>query len=270
MPNAATYTVKPGDNLSKIAAALGITVDALAEANGIRDRDKIGLGQVLKVPGAAGAAPAPAKPGAAAADEDAADEDWAALIAKHGDDETKADFAAGKRVVIALRKPTNTKENGGFGRYDDRMIVVMRKDGALQAAEFPGNTEPSRQYGWEGKKDTGPDIDRDGKVDQGRLIAANYHYEPKPGGHLGARAFRVRTDQTAERDINQDGKFDQADGPKRIDRGGPGRTMYIHRGGDGNTWSAGCQTIPNSHYPAFLKSLGDQKALSYILIDLEG
>lgn len=53
-----TVTVKSGDTLGKIAARLGVTLKALADANGIQDVNKIRVGQVLAVPGA----PAPPKP----------------------------------------------------------------------------------------------------------------------------------------------------------------------------------------------------------------
>jgi LysM repeat protein len=48
-----TYTVKPGDNLSKIARAHGCSVEALAKANGIKLSDVIQAGQSLKLPGRA-------------------------------------------------------------------------------------------------------------------------------------------------------------------------------------------------------------------------
>ena len=79
----------------------------------------------------------------------------------------------------------------------------------------------------------------------------------------------MRTTQTAERDLNQDGEFNEADGPGRIDPATAQRTMYVHRGGDDNTWSAGCQTIQSKHYDAFLASLGGQTSFSYVLIDLD-
>ncbi len=55
-----TYTVRPGDALSVIAARLHVGTAALARANGIADVHRIYVGQVLKVPG--GPAPAPAAP----------------------------------------------------------------------------------------------------------------------------------------------------------------------------------------------------------------
>lgn len=44
-----TYTVVKGDNLTKIAKAHGTTVAALVELNGIKNKNLINIGQVLKV-----------------------------------------------------------------------------------------------------------------------------------------------------------------------------------------------------------------------------
>lgn len=43
------YTVKAGDTLTKIAITYNTTVDAIAHTNGIKDKNKIYAGQVLKV-----------------------------------------------------------------------------------------------------------------------------------------------------------------------------------------------------------------------------
>lgn len=45
-----TYTVQPGDTLSAIAQQFGVTVEAIAAANGIEDPDFIDVGQVLLIP----------------------------------------------------------------------------------------------------------------------------------------------------------------------------------------------------------------------------
>lgn len=50
-PATATYTVKPGDSLSRIARSHGCTVDALAKANGLKLSSIIQPGQSLKIPG---------------------------------------------------------------------------------------------------------------------------------------------------------------------------------------------------------------------------
>jgi murein DD-endopeptidase MepM/ murein hydrolase activator NlpD len=47
--SANTYTVVKGDNLTKIAKAHGTTVAALVALNGIKDKNLINIGQVLKV-----------------------------------------------------------------------------------------------------------------------------------------------------------------------------------------------------------------------------
>ncbi len=44
--------VKPGDTLAKLARTYGVTVAAIASANGIRDVNKIRAGQALTIPGA--------------------------------------------------------------------------------------------------------------------------------------------------------------------------------------------------------------------------
>jgi hypothetical protein len=48
-----TYTVKSGDTLGQIAKSFGLTVEALAQANGIADPNLIRPGQVLTIPVAA-------------------------------------------------------------------------------------------------------------------------------------------------------------------------------------------------------------------------
>jgi LysM repeat protein len=45
-----TYTVRPGDTLSAIAARYGTTVQAIAELNGIENPSLIRVGQVLRIP----------------------------------------------------------------------------------------------------------------------------------------------------------------------------------------------------------------------------
>lgn len=54
-----TYTVVSGDTLGKIASRFGVTIAQLRAANGLRG-DLIRVGQVLQIPGQAGAASAPA------------------------------------------------------------------------------------------------------------------------------------------------------------------------------------------------------------------
>lgn len=53
-----TITVQPGDTLTSIAERTGVTIAQLVEANGIDDPDLIRAGQLLRLPGSAGYAPA--------------------------------------------------------------------------------------------------------------------------------------------------------------------------------------------------------------------
>lgn len=61
--SAASVQVRPGDTLSGIAARAGVSVQALAAANGIADPDLVVAGTRLTLPGTAGA---PSAPGAGA------------------------------------------------------------------------------------------------------------------------------------------------------------------------------------------------------------
>ncbi len=56
-----TYTVAKGDNLSKIAKKHGTTVDALVQANAIKNRNQLRIGAVLKLPPPPSAARLPEK-----------------------------------------------------------------------------------------------------------------------------------------------------------------------------------------------------------------
>lgn len=57
-PPSVTYRVQPGDSLWVIAGRYGTTVEALAQANGIRNPDLIYAGDTLVIPVATAAAPA--------------------------------------------------------------------------------------------------------------------------------------------------------------------------------------------------------------------
>lgn len=58
---AGEYVVQSGDSLSKIAARHGVKARDLAEANGIKDLNRIRVGQKLLIPGGSAKAAAPAK-----------------------------------------------------------------------------------------------------------------------------------------------------------------------------------------------------------------
>ena len=58
-PANAVYVVQRGDTLARIAARYGVSVSALAAANGIRNANLIYTGQRLTIPGKSAPAPAP-------------------------------------------------------------------------------------------------------------------------------------------------------------------------------------------------------------------
>ncbi len=208
------------------------------------------------------AAPA-TKSASAAATPPAADRGsyYAGLIAQNGDKQAQADFAAGKKVVIAVRTDTSTNANNKQGVYDDKMVIVQKTpSGKISYLEFKGNTEPAGRYEAKGY---GKDINGDGRKELGRLVEGTYRYSMKPGNFVGNRYFEVSRTQVVQRDTNHDGKFTAADG---IDRAGAGTTMYIHQGGVNGTGSAGCQTMPPAEYNRFLNALGNQTTFSYVLM----
>ncbi|MEE9434507.1 MAG: LysM domain-containing protein [Sphingorhabdus sp.] len=199
------------------------------------------------------------------------DDEVRLLIEKYGDLEALNNFTNGQKVLIALRNRTNSKKHKN-GRYDDAMILVWREaGGAIRLRRYKGNTEPAGIYAWgqaKAHKGSTTDLDGDGRNDLGRLQAGTYHYVRQSGTFLGNKFFRARDIQVAERDVNHDGNFSIVDGDM-VDPRGAGRSMLIHQGGNSTTWSAGCQTIPKSQYGGFLRTLGGQAKLSYILINAD-
>jgi GH24 family phage-related lysozyme (muramidase)/LysM repeat protein len=238
-----------------------------------RRNDEVGLfnaaGSAMVRPSAGTAATGRANPVAPTAAVNPAGRtgaDYAARINTFGDAQAKADLAAGKSVVVAIRNETNTHANGGKGVYDDTIAVVRRNgDGSYSVREFSGNTEPSAQYAFNGRKPMGRDMNGDGKVDQGRLMAGSYRFAPN-GNFLGNASYRATRNQVAERDTNQDGVFDSRDS-NRIDRTGVGTSMLIHQGGANNTYSAGCQTMSPTNFNNFLNAVGRNTSFSYVLIN---
>ncbi|WP_370326123.1 LysM peptidoglycan-binding domain-containing protein [Euzebya sp.] len=74
-PSAVTHVVAPGETLSHIAAMYGVSVSALAEANGIDDPDLIYSGRQIAVAGGAGGGGTTATPAATGGGGRAADRD---------------------------------------------------------------------------------------------------------------------------------------------------------------------------------------------------
>jgi soluble lytic murein transglycosylase-like protein len=79
-----SYVVRPGDTLSGLAARLGTTVRALADANGIDDPNRILAGQRLRVPAGEAAGGRRARPPARPQDRPAAGRLIAEVARAHG------------------------------------------------------------------------------------------------------------------------------------------------------------------------------------------
>ncbi len=231
---------------------------------------------------------------------------YASIADAFGSADSQSALAEGKLQLLGIRVSTSTLANKGRGSYDDAIVVLKGIGLARTAVKFAACTEPGAQYSQRAqlkpkgkpnerldarysdvkyRKADGVDINSDGTKDAGRLVEGTYQYAEKPGGHLGARAFKVGTRtgagkasrftagaaQVTERDTDGDGLFTAAD-PSRNDPTGAGVTMYIHKGGADNianinTWSAGCQTIPGNVYKDFLAHIPTNANFKYVLVN---
>ncbi|WP_051272791.1 LysM peptidoglycan-binding domain-containing protein [Sphingomonas phyllosphaerae] len=218
-------------------------------------RDVAALFEAAPAAATASAAPATAAEARTAAD-------FAKIVETSGDAQARADLAAGKQVLVAIRTDSTTGAHNGQGDYNDRFALLSRAaDGSYRAQTFQGNTEPAGKYAARGY---GVDVNGDGRKELGRLVEGSYRYELQPGNFAGNRFFRATETQQALRDSNHDGRFTAAD---TIDRSGAGRSMLIHQGGNGTTGSAGCQTLNPADFAALLKGLGTQHSFSYVLVN---
>jgi LysM repeat protein len=188
--------------------------------------------------------------------------DFANIINSSGDAQARADLAAGRKVLVAVRSDSSTNAGNGRGEYNDTIALVSRQaDGSYRAQVFQGNTEPAGMYAARGY---GNDVNGDGRKELGRLVEGSYRYELQSGNFAGNRFFRASETQTALRDSNHDGRFTGAD---QVDRTGAGRSLLIHQGGNNSTGSAGCQTLRPSDFNALLGGLGRQSTFSYVLVN---
>ena len=157
-----------------------------------------------------------------------------------------------------------------YGLYDDTIAIVRRReDGSYHVRTYDANTEPSGIYAHgnlRARKGPTIDMNRDGRMDSGRMVTGTYRYVRETGPQYGGIYFRATKTQVAERDTNQDGNFDKRD-PNRIDRSGAQRSMLIHPGSNDKTDSAGCQTIRSRDFGSFLDAIGKQRTFSYVLVN---
>jgi|GEM_PF-3645587 len=290
---ATTYTVRSGDTLSGLANRYDTTVRALAKENHIQNVDLIRVGQRLHVdhfeskPSKASSAPAHQTQSAPAAARPATSHAPAAksalpagmpntsnlsqakkyalyskYVQKHGDAQAKRDLAAGKRVVVGLRKNTPFTGNQPYrGTYDDRMVVLWKDQGKPHVQEFRANTEPNRRWADDPSQRTKP---------VGRLVGnKTYHYKKSYSSSLGGHILTPdlsHGNPTIRRDTNRNHRIDSGDHVYSGDWGG--QYVYFHRGASNDTYSAGCQTMDQGRFNGFWASLGNQSNVSYVLTNV--
>jgi len=135
-PATASYTVVSGDTVSRIAARLGTSVQAIVAANGLDSRAFIRIGQTLTVPGSAAAAPAPA----AAAPAQAAGS--IAYTVRSGD--TVTGIAAAKGTTVAAIVAANGLDSRARIRIGQTLTVPVPV--AAPAPAAVGSTFAGRTY----------------------------------------------------------------------------------------------------------------------------
>lgn len=294
------HIIVSGENLSAIAKRYHIDINELLAANPqIKNRNRIMVGQRLKIPHAAtplpvmtppvvptvahdtpapapadGAAAAPTRPGmpvTSGMDEAHKYDLYAPYFSRYGVNVAALD--PGQRALLGLRVTSNQRANKGRGEYNDRIVVLWRDASGKHAREFGATTEPSARY-----EDTpenrksypkrilGVDANRDGRKDTGCLPDGLYQYEKSNSAHLG-KVLRPCSDIFVVRDVDHDGDFDEADKAASVaDKLNSSRSVLFHTGGRNDTFSAACQTMPPADFNGFWTALGTgQKRYQYAL-----
>ena len=155
----------------------------------------------------------------------------------------QSDLAAGKKVVLALRNDQSPNANHGKGTYSDRMVVLSKDASGTHVTELRGNTQPSGQYGAGGVRAGNH------RSDLAKLSEGTYHFGDN-GSFLGDKSFRAKETEQVDRLDTRTGKF------SKHDSSGAGTSLLFHRGGQDNTDSAGCQTMPPDDYARFKAAVG--------------
>jgi LysM repeat protein len=199
------------------------------------------------------------------------DADVDRLLARHADQWCRDRFAAGDKVLVALRRSTNWR-TAERGRYDDPMMLIWRSGKAVAVRRLRGNTEAAGIYAaGAARADRGStvDLDGDGRRDLARLPAGTYRFVPETSTAFG-KCWRIAETAAVERDCDHDGRFNAGHPGSRdgIDPQGAGRTILIHKGSAAFTASAGCQTLPPADFAQLLRLAHGQSVLSYVLAEL--
>jgi hypothetical protein len=206
--------------------------------------------------------------------------------------EAQQELKKGRRVILGLRVPTNSRAREGAGIYDDRLVVLWRQEGQEVVREFEANTDPSSMFedGYEHadqknatRKDAGGELLKgpDGRAarargDLGQLPCGLYWYErssrvttkltPEGPVFTVKPALRPAKGIEANRDTNHDGVFDGRDSVSDRAALASGKSILFHSGGGTVTGSAACQTLRPVIFEAFLACLGTQSRFCYLLL----
>lgn len=277
-PQTTEYVVRSGDTFGTIATKHGLTTPQLARLNPqVADLDRIFPGQKLHVkraatPSAPGTPSMPSTPGSAGprAAKNAGmpnTEGWSQakrfalysdFVNRFGDAQAKRDLAAGKRVVLSLRRDTPmTSDRPYLGTYDDRIVVLWKDRAGPHVTELAANTEPNRRWSIEANQSSKPV----GRLADGQTIRYHKTWSTKFGDHL-----QPYGNPWAQRDADRDYRFEKTEKAYNGEWGG--QLMYIHRAYDGNTGSQGCQTIDPGRFSTFWRALGSQRDFSNVLVNV--
>ena len=188
------------------------------------------------------------------------------------------------RNALGVRTETPVTKENLHGIYDDSIwLLSLDGEGVKHANQYRANTEPNYRYelrGTDGQnanpvikgQPANPNLDN--KRDLGRLPLGIYRYNVamEPSRQLKRDVFKMMQPYSVERDINHDGYFNDEDlklitsiGAMTI------QDMHIHQGGDNDTWSAGCQTMPQLVFQGFMSEMREarkagQAEFIYVLI----
>jgi hypothetical protein len=213
-------------------------------------------------------------------------------------------FEAGERVICAMRVPTNVRANEGNGLYDDRIVILQRREDGQVALLHEGkaSTEPAGRYEDGGPfqapgKKEGEDVEGDGARDLGRVHAGR-SVEMGWAFSAGRGPVVLQVDGSGrnvlkpvegarvpvDREVDHDGRFTRAD---EVAQGGVpvdslDRSFLIHKGDETinpgstvpqhHTWSGGCSTMPGSEFGgSFSRSLeptSAQRTFRYSIVEL--
>ncbi|MFI4964832.1 MAG: LysM peptidoglycan-binding domain-containing protein [Caulobacterales bacterium] len=184
---AATYTVKTGDTLEKIAGKAGVSIDDLRRLNGLKKRSLLHPGQVLKT--AAATRPA-AKAGKASKGEAAAKKDY---VVVRGD----TLFSISKRLGVSI--DDLRAANGLSARAQIHAGQTLRLSGAVDEADQApakagrgGKSRRERPSVAEASDQPAADRSSGGKVTT--IRGRTESYKVRKGDTLATVADRLDTD----------------------------------------------------------------------------